>query len=414
MDGFESIADKLKSLGVQLGLPKSFSTTKKERYSIETVIADGYEDITSFGTTFVARKILAPGHQHGNTPLSDRVDTALIQRWAKFSSSETYDLREFVFLDTETSGLAGGTGTYPFMVGLGHYADQGFIVHQLFMRSPQDEQSLLSSLSNFMGSFKVVVTFNGKSFDIPILNSRHVLNGFPSPFKKLRHIDLLHLSRRIWRNRLKDRSLGSLEIEILETSRDQIEIPGWLVPQIYYDYLRSGDARPLEGVFYHNATDIISLAALMNHINDMLLYPIAENSKKALDMVALAQLFEKLGYLDRAILFYEVGLSQGLPVNFFVRTLLDFALLYRKQGNWEQATELWEKAAEYHQTEACIELAKYYEHVQKDYKQAQHWVDLGLEFLTQGVAGHYKNRALQTDLVHRLARIKKKIQDGNQ
>ncbi|NPV76783.1 MAG: hypothetical protein HPY59_10470 [Anaerolineae bacterium] len=414
MDEFESIADKLKSLGVQLGIPKNFPATKKENYPIETVIADGYEDITPFGTTFISKKILPQGYQHGNTLLSDQVDTALIQQWAKFSSNETYDLREFVFLDTETSGLAGGTGTYPFMVGLGYYTDQGFIVHQLFMRSPQDEQSLLSSLSSFIESFKVVVTFNGKSFDVPILNSRHVLNGVPSPFKKLRHIDLLHLSRRIWRNRLKDRSLGSLESEILETTREQIEIPGWLVPKIYYDYLRSGDARPLEGVFYHNTTDIISLAALMNYINNMLLYPIAENKEKALDMVALAQVFEKLGYLDRAIHSYEAGLSQGLPINFFVRALLGFAHLYRKQGNWEQAKELWEKAAEYQQTTACIELAKYYEHVQKDYKQAQYWTDLGLEFFTQSTTSHYKNRKLQIDLVHRLARIKKKIQDGNQ
>jgi len=408
VDNLESLTEKLKSLGVQLGISKNLPVMN-EIHSIETVIVDGYEDITPFGTTFVADTVLPPDHQHGNTSLSDQLDTALIQQWAKLPPNETYRLREFIFLDTETSGLAGGTGTYPFMVGLGFYTDRGFIVRQLFMRSPQDERSLLSTLSRLIEPFKVVVTFNGKSFDVPIINSRHILNAAPSPFKKLGHIDLLHLSRRIWRNRLKNRALGSLETEILGVTRDQIETPGWLIPQIYFDYLRNGDARPLAGVFYHNATDIISLAALMNYINDMLLHPLAKNTKEALDMVALAQLFEKLGLLDRAILSYEAGLSQGLPVDFFTRTLLNFASLYRKQTDWDQAVELWKKASEYQQIEACIELAKYYEHRQRDLKQAKSWVDLGLEYSHRSTYSHQKIRLLNADLVHRLHRIKVKI-----
>ena len=411
MDDFESIAEKLKSLGIQRGISKSFPAPKKERHPVETVVSEGYEDITSLGTTFIAQKTLPIGYQHGNTPLLE-IDTAFTQQWAKFSSNETYNLREFIFLDTETSGLAGGTGTSPFMIGLGFYTDHGFVVRQLFMRSPQDESSLLISLSRQIEPFKVLVTFNGKSFDIPILNSRYILNGIPSPLTKLKHIDLLHLSRRIWRNRLKDCSLGSLEIEVLETTRDQNEIPGWMVPQIYFDYLRSGDARPLEGVFYHNATDIISLAALMNYINnEMFLSPNAVNSKKAVDMVSLAQLFEKLGLLDRAILFYEAALSQDLPVNNFARILLDFAHLHRKEKRWEQAIELWKKAAEYHQAEACIEISKYYEHVQKDYQHAQYWGDLGLAFITHNIKSHHRDRLLKNDLIHRLARIKRKMRN---
>ncbi|MCC6148472.1 MAG: ribonuclease H-like domain-containing protein [Anaerolineaceae bacterium] len=410
MDSSESLADKLKSLGVHLGLPKNYLPAAKLSHPIEQLFPNGYEEPTSFGEIFVVENTYSPNYQQGNAVLTSETDTLLIQKWAKLSATEPYRQNKFLFLDTETSGLAGGTGTYPFMVGLGYYSEQGFTVVQLFMRSPKDEPALLSSLSRRIEPFEVVVTFNGKSFDIPILNTRHILNGFFSPFKTLEHIDLLHLSRQIWRNRLRDRSLGSLEKEVLQMSRDQLETPGWLVPQIYFDYLKTGDARPLKGVFYHNEIDIISLAALMNYINNMLLYPIAENVKSALDMIALAKVFESLGLIDQAVLCYESGLTQGLPTDHFIHTLLSFAFLYRKRGNWEQAIKLWEKASEYGQPQACIELAKYYEHSQKDYQQAQIWAEQGFAFLSRDKEEHFKNRLLQKDLTHRLNRIKKKTE----
>jgi hypothetical protein len=411
----ESLSDKLKSLGIHLGAgetgkPHNISDKPQptgEKFPIENVV-HGFDLNTAFGTTFIAEQIFPEEHQQGTVVLNAAVSPTILAQWAKIPNVFVNGLARVAFLDTETSGLSGGTGTFVFLVGIGFRIESGFKLVQVFMRDPGQEPALLAAITQILDPFDTIVTFNGRTFDIPMLNTRHVLNGFTSPFADLYHVDLLPLARRLWRNRLPSRALSSLENEILGLQRTREEVPGWMIPGIYFDYLKTGDARPLEGVFYHNTMDIVSLAALFNYMADMLEDPLENPVLPGLDLVALARLYEEMQDFETAILLYERGLDQGLPKEFFIQTLERFAQLYRRQENWENAVDLWKRAAGHKYLEAHIELAKYYEHQLRDYDQAIQWTQIALDLVLQTEINPFTRRNLSNDLQKRLDRLLKK------
>jgi len=214
-----SLLDRLKSLGVHIGTSQVKPAEKSSmRVPVEQVI-DGYEHTTPFGAAFLADAHYPEDYQHGIIPFSQRVDFSLLGEWAGYPDLYEKPANQFIFLDTETSGLAGGTGTFAFMIGLGWWQQDGFRLQQFFLREPAEETAVLAALDEILTPFQTVVTYNGKSFDIPLLNARHTLSAFRSPFPAMQHVDLLALSRRIWRNRLPSRSLGSIEHDVLAINR---------------------------------------------------------------------------------------------------------------------------------------------------------------------------------------------------
>jgi uncharacterized protein len=416
----ESLSDKLKALGIQRG---AGDITNAQRpavpakamgsgasFPIERVV-QGIDLDTAYGTTFIAEQLFPEEHQQGTVALNALVSPTILAQWARLPNVFADRLANVAFLDTETSGLAGGTGTYAFLVGIGFRIAHGFKLVQIFMRDPGQEPALLAAITQILDPFDTIVTFNGKSFDVPLLNTRHVLNGFSTPFSNLHHVDLLPLARRLWRNRLPSRALSSLENEILGLQRTREEVPGWMIPGIYFEYLKNGDARPLEGVFYHNAMDIVSLAALFNYMAGMLAYPLQDPVLPGLDLVALARLYEEMQDFEKAILLYERGLDQGLPKEFFIQTLERFAQLYRRQEKWENAVNLWKRAAGHKYLEAHIELAKYYEHQQRDYDQAILWTQVAIELVVETEKNPFIRSNLINDLQKRLDRLLKKKND---
>jgi uncharacterized protein len=404
----ESLSDKLKSLGVKTGAKDLPKPKRNKGHPIEDVLT-GFDDTTPFGQTFIIQQDYADDYQHGCITLCATCQVDFLAEWCRCDELRDTNLQDYIFLDTETSGLAGGTGTYAFMIGLGFRTTIGFRLVQLFMRDPSQEAALLASLSRILEPFKVVVTFNGRGFDIPLMKARHVMNGIPQPFDNLQHIDLLPVARKLWRNRLPSRALKSLEVDILGLPRTTEEVPGYLIPEMYFDYLRSGDARPLSGIFYHNGMDILSLAALFNFVNNLLVDPVDSQAIDSLDVLAIARMHEDLGNIEQAVSLYERAISQGLPRPFFIQTLQRFAQLYRRQGQWDQAILLWQKSAlEYRQCDACIELAKFYEHRQRDYSQAMYWAQTALGHVDVSDLAPYARRALKADLQHRLQRLAKK------
>lgn len=373
----ESLQDKLRALGVNLGMPASTGVPKEKVTRIEQVVNGEYFP-TSFGEAFIVREEIDPSKTFGLL-IPSTLD--LISQWANSTRLPTARFEEVIFLDTETSGLAGGTGTFAFMIGMGYFTDHSFQLIQLFMRDPSEEPGLLSALSHFLGNFKTIVTFNGKSFDIPLLNTRHVLNGFTTPFTEIDHVDLLHLARRLWRTRLPSRALKDLEIELLDIQRTQEEVPGWMVPELYYNYLRHGDVQPLSGVFYHNGMDVISLAALFNYTASLLDHPLQYQQVDSLDLVAIARLYDQLDRTDEALSLYEKALDQGLPITFYADTLLRFAEIKSRRGDLQAALSLWQKAAENGSVEGCLHLAKHYEHTVKAFFEAHRWAKKALVLL---------------------------------
>lgn len=414
MTDSDALLKKLKSLGVQLGanhIEQPSKPTKAER-GIEAVI-NGIEIPTHYGATFAVQEFYATDHVHGRIPLCADCAVEVLAAWSGLSRITHPGGENIVFLDTETSGLAGGTGTYAFLVGIGYRTPAGFELVQFFMRDPSQESALLAALDQWLARFDVVVTFNGKSFDVPLLNTRYVLNGLTPPFGGYEHLDMLQIARKLWRDRLPSRALSELEKEIVQFYRTEEEVPGWMIPQLYFDYLRSGDAHPLEGVFYHNARDILSLAALYNHIAEMLKNPLGETVGYGLDLAAIARMYEEKGWLEQAAELYERCLDMGdLPEPFFFKNMERFALLRRKTGDWDKALLLWQKAAEHGEINACIELAKYYEHRARNYSEALAWARKAMEILDDTRFFDGSRRSTERDLSKRIGRLYQRVYQG--
>jgi uncharacterized protein YprB with RNaseH-like and TPR domain len=406
----ESLYDRLRKLGVQFTARdlKPPEEVTPESYPIGQVLS-GYTHSNSFGDTYVYREDYPQDYLHGVVPFDRHVDLGLLSEWARVSAMTNADLDKVLFLDTETSGLAGGTGTFAFMVGLGYFHGLEFTLEQLFLNSPGEEAAFLAALEEIASPFDTVVTYNGKSFDIPLLNNRYTLNSFRSPFRSFQHIDLLALTRRIWRNRLNDRSLGNIEREILQVERNQEEIPGWMIPDMYYEFLKSRDARPMAGVFYHNKIDILSLAALLLYTARMLSEPLEFSADQTLDLISIARIFEDLGRIEEAAVFYENSLDRGLPRPFFIQTLFRYADLSRKERNWPSAIELWQKAADYGEYEAAVAIAKYFEHQAGDVRQALEWTLKAMQLLEEMRYPLYIRNQKQLEILHRQERLVGKI-----
>src|SRR5574338_529744 len=239
MPDADSLYEKLKSMGVQLGA-KHITPAQKSRQVRQGIEAfvNGMDISTVYGQTFSAREEYPLDHHHGRIQICADCPVDVLAAWSGATRITRPGAENIVFLDTETSGLAGGTGTYAFLIGIGYRTPAGFELVQFFMRDPSQEAALLAALDQWLARFDVVVTFNGKSFDVPLLNTRYVLKGLTSPFGSYEHLDVLHIARKLWRDRLPSRALSELEKEIVQFYRTEEEVPGWLIPQLYFDYLR--------------------------------------------------------------------------------------------------------------------------------------------------------------------------------
>ncbi len=406
-----SLSDKLKSLGVQVGarnLPPPRRSMPAD-FPIEAVVA-GADWLTACGPVFVAETRYSPEHRHGQVGLWPQTSLAAVAGWLQDNRLAQCGLHQIGFLDTETSGLAGGTGTYAFLVGAARFDGDAFWLAQFFMRDPTAEPALLAALTEFLQPCRALVTFNGKSFDAPLLNTRYTLNGRKSPLPELAHLDLLPLARGLWRDRLPSRSLGNLERAILQCERTGEDTPGWLIPQLYFDYLRTGDARPLAGVFYHNRLDVVAMAALLNQMAHMLANPLGEAVQHALDLVAIGKLFEALGQIEAAAQVWAEGLQRNdLPEAHYWDIQQRLALLEKRRGNWDAAVAGWQLAADGRQLYAHIELAKYFEHRRRDYATALRWTLAAQELLNRAAMPAPERRTWLADLKQRQTRLRRKL-----
>ena len=399
-----SLSERLKSLGVKVGAQDLPPPLPSSSWPIEDVVPGRFQD-TPGGSTFLSEASYPPEYVHGVVQLDLSLQPNIIAAWAGNPAIASQDRSAFAFLDTETSGLAGGTGTYAFMVGAGRYTSQGFQLVQFFMRDPLEEPAMLLALEQYLAPCSTLVTFNGKSFDVPLLNTRYILQGWKSPFTELAHIDLLHLSRRLWRDRLPSRTLSNLEVHILGAHRSEEEVPGWMIPQMYFEYLRDGDARPLRRIFYHNAMDVVSMAALLNHTTFLLEDPANFPAIQAFELAAAARLYTELGQIASAIPLFQNCLKSDPPPDLFLDTTERLALIFKRQGDYTSAIPIWESAAQSGGVFAFVELAKYYEHQTQDYAQAIRWTQSALEFLLLPTCPIALLNQWQGEFEHRLERL---------
>lgn len=288
---------------------------------------------------------------------------------------------KWLFLDTETTGLAGGTGTYAFLVGVAWWDAGGLQVEQFFMRDYDEEHSLLLELSQRMKDRPVLVTFNGKSFDWPLLETRYRMTRSIAPRAPAAHLDLLHPARQLWRLRLGSVRLKELERHVLAGedgalgwSRED-DIDSAMIPQMYFDYLRGGAAEPLAGVFHHNQMDLRGLAALAGKILSLLGEgDNARGLQEPLDLYGLSRLLQRRGESSRARAACESALSIGLPAEIGQSARRELAYSAKRSGEFGRANALWEELAReggpMERCSAIEQLAIHHEHRAKDIPSA--------------------------------------------
>ncbi|HZV89467.1 MAG TPA: ribonuclease H-like domain-containing protein [Candidatus Binatus sp.] len=301
------------------------------------------------------------------------------------TSSVLENPAKWLFLDTETTGLAGGTGTYPFLVGIAWWDAGGLQVEQFFMRDFSEEHSLLQELAARLADRPVLVTFNGKSFDWPLLENRFTMTrAIPTP-RLAAHLDLLHPARALWKLRLGSVRLVELERRVLDAPRlgwhREDDIASALIPQYYFDYLRGGPRDPIAGIVRHNQMDLRGLAALFGKINTLLASQEADRDGiDSLDLFGLSRFFERRGDSDRAHVACTQALDLGLPAEFRPRARRELALLAKRRGDHAAAAALWLELAGDPQDGvlACEQLAIHYERCAKDPARAAEFARRGL------------------------------------
>jgi len=283
--------------------------------------------------------------------------------------AEKIDPRKLLFFDMETTGL-GGSGTVPFLIGFGSVTENGFQVRQYFLPDYPDEEAMLEAVRAEIKPDTVIVSYNGKAFDMPILTDRLIIQRVERNLKFGDHIDLLNPVRRLYRRRLRDCTLINVEKNILDFYRFD-DVPGYLVPSIYFDWLNTDNTDKLEGVVEHNRNDIISLYFIMYQIAVTLENP-EEKIKEPDDILSLAKMFEKRREHENVGRLLEK--FDGISWAYKRYDILFLqSLAYKRSGRLSDAVALWKKIIEGSALEtfpAFIELAKYYEHRVKDIREA--------------------------------------------
>lgn len=418
MVGLQERLARLRRLGLRRGAahlePKSQRPPATQRaLSVEKVV-DGRVCSTPVGDCFVAEECWPLSHLHGDLPLSAalRVPSQALTRLADLSPGETFDLRRAVFFDVETSGLSGGTGTYAFQVGVGFFQDDAFCVQQFFMRDLSEEAAHLHAVGELLDRFDAVVSFNGRSFDVPLLNTRFTLARQPRRLLGTPHLDLLLPSRRLWGRRLESCSLASLEQEVLGLRRSEQEVPGWLVPRIYFDYIQTGDAAGLAGVFYHNQIDILSMVTLTARLGLIFNDPQAAAPLEGLDLYSLGRWYERAGMAAESEAAYRAALAESLPADVEEAAWRSLSFLLKGQERFEEAALVWRQVAENgggRRKYAHVELAKHYEWRSGDLPAAAAVTRQAIDLLKDS-ASDRQNQETLDELAHRLRRLERKIE----
>lgn len=380
---------------------KSIDIVNQE-VKIEEVVSGKFIS-TPFGDSFIRENYFPRDYKCGEVELFQIFQSSAktISNLARDDRLKEIDINKTVFLDTETTGLAGGAGTYIFLVGVGYFEGDRFCVRQYFMRDFNEERALLSALNDLLTNFKAVVTYNGKTFDLPLMKSRYIMSGMKMSLEDPYHFDLLYPARRLWKRRLENCSLSTVERDILGVIRDD-DVPGYLIPEIYFRYLRTKDARAIKQVFEHNLQDILSLVALVSRMCFLVEDPL-NNTEYGMDIFSIGKMFDEEKKYGQSTHYYAEALKHNLAEEEILEILRLSSFAYKRQGKWEEAEKIWREIIErsreyiYYPFE---ELAKYYEHYLKDYQKAERVAEEALNI--------EENIFLREKLQYRLNRIKEK------
>jgi uncharacterized protein len=379
--------------------PSPFESFRPARYFVEEFLS-GEEVRTPQGCHFETGRIWERHRRHGSLDISSLVEmpadllTCISER-----AITDCDCSKWAFLDTETTGLAGGSGTYAFLIGVGRITPQGFELKQFFMRDLSEEASLLHGLSEYLSQFDALITYNGRTYDQPLLETRYRMARMKPPFSRMEHLDILFGARRLWKLRFDSCRLVDLENQILGVEREG-DLPGEMIPYVYFEYLRKREAGRIVPILHHNAIDILTLACLTAIVPRAFQSPEEAPLTHGAEMVGLGRWLYRCEQYDKALVLFRRGLKKGLRDDLMFRTLWDVARIEKKLGNQNAAIAVYSELADGRnpfRLPALEELAKYYEHKERNYAMA-------LEF-TLTALSHCDTDALR----HRKARLERRV-----
>jgi len=380
--------------------------------SAERKVLGGANLRTPLGECWRVQTVYHKSFRHGRAVLSELLDhkgvnLELVSRGAL---SDPLNPEDLIFLDTETTGLAGGTGTYVFLAGVGRFSGDKFTINQFLMRDFAQERALLWAVDRELSRGGVLVTYNGATYDAPLLSSRFVMQRLPTVLGELRHLDLLHVVRRLFKRRIGSCALTNVETSLLGHHRVD-DLPGHLIPGIFFQYLRSRDPAPLVKVLEHNVSDILALVAVLVEAIRLAVKP---SGKEGLDLLSLGAFYQDMGLEREAAGFFRLALDSSVPPMYRRELLRRAGLCYKRLGLFDEAEKVWRTMIresflpDLHPYE---ELAKLYEHRKRDYFQARNWVQEAAAKLQTArslglisIGGNEMGR-----ISHRLSRLERKI-----
>jgi uncharacterized protein len=367
---------------------------------------DGEVRSNDQGEYFLASQVLPFGRPYGKFCVGDVAHADLSPLELFLQGADIPPSSSVVYLDTETTGLAGGTGTCAFLIGIGAADGAGFRVRQFFLRDFTEEKAALVALAKALEPYELLVTYNGKTFDIPLLETRYTLARMKSPFSRMVHLDLLHPARRLWKLRLESCQLKNLERELLGIARNG-DVPGSEIPQIYFDYLRTRSAKGLQQVFFHNALDIVTLAGVAVEVGQAIARAGNGANCDSRDLFSLSRVLGRAGASDLARATCLQAIARGLPEALEPHALWQLAAQHKRERRYQEAVEVWMKiinlGARY-TVEACEELAIYYEHRVRDANKALEFAQAAFHHLQGNSSSHPRHQRLS----HRRERLLRK------
>lgn len=398
--------EKFRALGLHFG-SKHLNANIKQGNGAFSVL-NGTTGENSLGNYYYLDTKFDCNYKHGQIDFSDLISDSGNKYFPGMDTA--FRINECIFIDTETTGLSQSAGTFAFMVGVGFIQEDYFLIRQYFLRNPGEEAAMLLNLSNLLEKYNTLVSYNGISFDIPILLNRYIIYRMPHNLRNKKHLDLLKYSRSIWRYQFEDRSLKSIESKVLSYKRTSEEVPGWMAPEIYRDFLRTGNYSQIQGVLYHNAMDVVSLAALITKVDNV--FSSSAEYEDQFDTVnfALAKLYDKNNEKLIAVKIYEKAINQiNIPHEYKIKAIMALSQIYKRDRKYSQAISLWIKASEMDNIDAMIELAKYYEHREKNITLAIYYANLSQQTIVQKEP-NIKIQSIKSDIKHRLERLYKKLE----
>ncbi|MEE9216482.1 MAG: ribonuclease H-like domain-containing protein [Anaerolineales bacterium] len=375
-------------------------------------LRQGEEIKTESGLAYHIDTRYPSDYLHGSRPLKEVLTYAssLAAEVGNDTGLKASKIHRWGFVDIETTGLSGGAGTLGFLIGVGTFEKGEFLLRQYFLRDPEEEAATLRLLRADLKGVEGLVTFNGRSFDLPILESRYTIAVRDRWRLSSRpHLDLLYPSRRLWSKTLSNCRLGTLERHVLEVERSEEDVPGELIPGMYLNYLRTGDASDMIRVIYHNAIDILSLVGLSSAILERHLNQ-DPNGLAGGEALAVARWHERIGRTAEAELAYRAA-ARGAPNDTLrAEALKHLTAMLKRQNCREQAEPSW---IEWHAVapddpSPCIELAMYYEWEARDLSQALEWAEVALGVVGEWPKGWERDQS-SSEIEHRKSRLLRKL-----